>query len=100
MRAVCLERVSGGDEALSSCFSLRSLPVPALRADELLVRVCCASVNPIDVMTPRGYGATLLQLASPLPRIAGMDATGVVVSTGQAVWRYRVSGSQSCSSAR
>jgi NADPH:quinone reductase-like Zn-dependent oxidoreductase len=88
-RAVFLDRCSDSD--LTS-FALRTVPVPSLQSDELLIRVEAVSINPIDVWTRAGYGKTLLALSSPLPRIAGRDATGVVLSAGQSVWKYKVSG--------
>jgi NADPH:quinone reductase-like Zn-dependent oxidoreductase len=55
-------------------------PTPA--ADEVLVEVRAASVNPVDVMIRTGeYGQV------PLPTVPGGDGAGVVVSVGESVER-------------
>ena len=70
--------------------SLRSFSPPPPRSDEVRVRVHAVSVNPIDVMTRRGYGRTLIPLLSPYPRLVGRDGSGVVEGVGSSVWQLPV----------
>ena len=50
-------------------FSVREVPTPALRSDEMLVRVKATSVNPIEWKMRRGLGAAQGDLA-PVARTA------------------------------
>ena len=87
-RALFLERLSSSN---AESFSIRPWSPPTSpRPTEVRVRVAAVSINPIDVWTRSGYGRTLLPLLSPLPRIAGKDATGVITQVGSAVWNLRV----------
>lgn len=68
-------------------FSVRELPIPQLRSDEMLVRVKATSVNPIEWKMRRG-----LALPRPVwrvllgrPMILGIDFAGTVAATGSAI---------------
>jgi len=54
-------------------------PVPGER--DLLVRIECTAVNPVDTKIRRGLGDTPLDS----PRILGFDATGIVAAVGSEV---------------
>ena len=54
------------------------------------MRVHAVSVNPIDVMTRRGYGRSLLPLVTPFPRLLGRDGCGVVERVGFSMWHMKV----------
>ena len=73
MRAVQFER-AGGPEVLQ----IRSIPVPKLKADQVLVRVHATSVNPADVRFRR------IRLGR-FPRGTGMDFAGEIVEAGQGI---------------
>jgi NADPH:quinone reductase-like Zn-dependent oxidoreductase len=66
--------------------SFREVPTPALRSDELLVRVKATSVNPIEWKMRRGLKLPLpkpfLRLAPGRPMILGIDFAGTVVVAG------------------
>lgn len=66
--------------------TLESIPRPEPRADELLVRVRAAGVNPIDWMVREGY--TDDALAPSLPYVPGWDLSGVVETVGSAVSEF------------
>lgn len=66
-------------------FSERPQPTP--KADELLVRVHAAGLNPIDTMIPTGLFKPILSF--PLPAILGSDLAGVVTAVGSRVTRFR-----------
>jgi NADPH:quinone reductase-like Zn-dependent oxidoreductase len=63
-------------------------PRPTPRADELLVQVHAASVNPIDNMIPTGIFKAVVKFQ--LPATLGSDLAGVVVEVGSGVTRFKV----------
>src|SRR5437588_2827195 len=69
----------GGPEVLR----YEDVPLPQPKANQILVRVHGAGVNPIDWKLREGY------LSSPLPMIMGVDVSGVVESVGSGVEKYR-----------
>ena len=71
--------------------AVREIPTPALRSDEMLVRVKATSVNPIEWKMRRGLG-----LPKPIwrrllgqPMILGIDFSGTIVAVGSEVAGYR-----------
>ncbi|WP_018609936.1 NADP-dependent oxidoreductase [Uliginosibacterium gangwonense] len=61
---------------------------PSLKADEMLVKVYAASVNPIDNMVPTGIFKPVLHFQ--LPATLGSDLAGVVTEVGNKVTRFKV----------
>lgn len=61
---------------------------PTLRADEMLVQVHAASVNPIDNIIPTGAFKAVVKFQ--LPATLGSDLAGVVVEVGSQVTRFKV----------
>ena len=61
---------------------------PTIKANELLVEVYAAGLNPIDNMIPTGMFKPVLKFQ--LPAIMGSDLAGVVVEVGSAVTRFKV----------
>lgn len=66
----------------------KELPVPA--ADQLLVDVLFASVNPIDAKTRAGLGWAAQKFKDALPWTPGFDVCGVVRAVGSAVSGFSV----------
>ncbi|MDC7703853.1 NADP-dependent oxidoreductase [Vogesella indigofera] len=66
---------------------LADIPRPTLKADELLVQVHAASVNPIDNMIPTGMFKPVLHFQ--LPATLGSDLAGVVTEVGRNVTRFK-----------
>ena len=64
------------------------VPRPLLMADEMLVQVHAASVNPIDNMIPTGLFKAVVKFQ--LPATLGSDLAGVVVEVGSRVTRFKV----------
>jgi NADPH:quinone reductase-like Zn-dependent oxidoreductase len=90
MRAIVQSRYGPADRVLE----LREIDRPAIRDDEVLLRVRAASVHPDvwHVLTGRPYmlrvmGAGLLRPKNPVP---GTDAAGHVEKVGSAVRRFEV----------
>jgi NADPH:quinone reductase-like Zn-dependent oxidoreductase len=86
-RAVVLSNFGEADN-----LSVREVPTPALRSDEMLVRVKATSVNPIEWKMRRGLGLpkALWRLLIGRPMILGIDFSGTVVAAGSEVEGYRV----------
>jgi len=74
----------GGPELMQ----FEDAPVPACGADDLLVRVVAAGVNPID--WKMRSGAMAAQLPKPFPITLGSDAAGTVTALGGAVRGFEV----------
>lgn len=64
------------------------MPEPELRADDVLVQIHAASVNPLDLKIRDGEFKLLLPYRMPL--ILGNDMAGVVVRVGAGVRRFNV----------
>ncbi len=73
-------------------FSVREVPTPALRSDEMLVRVKATSVNPIEWKMRRGVGLPkpIWRLLIGRPMILGIDFAGTVMAVGPEVDGYRI----------
>lgn len=63
------------------------VPRPTPKADELLVRVHAAGVNPVDNMIPTGMFKPVLHFQ--LPATLGSDLAGVVLEVGSRVTRFK-----------
>ncbi len=63
------------------------IPRPTLKANELLVQVHAASVNPVDNMIMTGVFKPVLHFQ--LPATLGSDLSGVVVEVGSDVTRFK-----------
>src|SRR6185436_14315965 len=69
----------GGPEVLQ----YEDVPRPEPKANEVLVRVHAAGVNPVDWKIREGI------VRATLPTIMGFDFSGVVESVGSGVTKYR-----------
>jgi NADPH:quinone reductase-like Zn-dependent oxidoreductase len=66
---------------------IADVPRPTLKADELLVQVRAASVNPVDNMITTGLFKQVLRFK--LPAMMGSDLAGVVTEVGSGVTRFK-----------
>lgn len=62
-------------------------PMPSVGADDVLVKVVAASVNPVDWKIRAGYLQGMLP--HQLPLTLGWDMSGVVMEVGSAVTRFK-----------
>ena len=76
MKAIAIDDYGGVDQ-----LHLRELPDPRLHADEVLVRVRAAGVNPIDWKIRQGKLRFVLR--PKFPFIPGVDIAGEVVAAGR-----------------
>lgn len=67
---------------------LRDLPDPVIGADQVLVEVRAAGVNPVDLLVRAGYVANVVPHHFPL--VPGWDVAGVVRAVGPAVDGFSV----------
>ncbi|MFT5701389.1 MAG: NADPH:quinone reductase-like Zn-dependent oxidoreductase [Desulforhopalus sp.] len=64
-------------------------PKPVCKSDSVIVEVAASSINPKDALLRRGkFSKTLAR--DPLPRVTGLDASGIVVKIGRNVTRIKV----------
>ncbi|HET8705764.1 MAG TPA: NADP-dependent oxidoreductase, partial [Pseudomonadales bacterium] len=66
------------------------VPIPEIAPDQVLVRVNCAGVNPIDYKTRKGLGFVANYLRDKLPWIPGFDFAGEIVRVGSQVSAFAV----------
>jgi NADPH:quinone reductase-like Zn-dependent oxidoreductase len=72
----------------SSEIRIEEAPLPALQADELLIRVVATSVNPVDWKIRKGYLKSFIPYDMPL--IMGWDVSGIVEKIGANVTRFKI----------
>jgi NADPH:quinone reductase-like Zn-dependent oxidoreductase len=82
MKAIRIHQY-GGPEVLK----LEEVPRPNPEANEVLIRVHAAGVNPVDWKIRQGYRKELL--GHVLPLIPGWDASGVVEAVGPGVASFK-----------
>lgn len=82
MKALIFKRYSKSPE-----IGFSDISRPTLKADELLVKVHAAGLNPIDNMIPTGMFKPVLHFQ--LPATLGSDLAGVVIEVGSNVTRFK-----------
>lgn len=83
MKAAQIKRYSRRIQA-----NIVDVDVPALRPDEILVKVVCAGVSPLDVMDMTGQFKLIQKF--PLPLKLGNEFSGVVDQVGPQVTDFKV----------
>ena len=82
MKALVLHRYGESNQ-----ISFADIPRPVPKADEILVQVHAAGLNPIDNLIPTGSFKPIIRLR--LPTTLGSDVAGVVVEVGSRVTRFK-----------
>jgi len=82
MKALTFKRYGKSPE-----IGFAEVPRPTVKANELLVQVHAAGVNPIDNMIPTGLFKAVLRFQ--LPATLGSDLAGVVTEVGSSVTRFK-----------
>ena len=82
MKALTFKRYGKSPE-----IGFADVPRPTPKANELLVQVHAASVNPIDNMIPTGIFKAVVKFQ--LPATLGSDLSGVVTEVGSGVTRFK-----------
>lgn len=81
MKASAIHEYGGAER-----FELIQLPVPDVKAGEVLIRVAFAGINPADWKYREGMLAQHVQI--PFPGVLGNDVSGVVVEVGEGVSQF------------
>lgn len=84
MKAIIINSFNRNDKLIYT-----ELPVPTIKADEVLVQVKALSVNPVDVQTHGGTGISG-RMKDQFPIILGWDISGVITAVGEAVKEFKV----------
>jgi NADPH:quinone reductase-like Zn-dependent oxidoreductase len=87
MKAIVFTRYGSPD-----LLEFREIPSPAPAADEVLVRICASSVNPLDWHFMRGeplFIRLILGLREPKDTRLGVDMAGRVEAVGEKVTRFK-----------
>ncbi len=71
----------------SSVMELREIPIPKIGADQLLVEVVSAGINPIDWKIRNGLMSA--RYGEEFPMVLGFDASGVVAETGDNITEFQ-----------
>ena len=83
MKAIIINGFGGADG-----LQMAEVPTPTAQADEVLIRVAYAGVNPVDWKIREGMLEGLFEHRFPL--ILGWDAAGTVAAVGTAVTDFKV----------
>lgn len=67
--------------------NFQEIPIPSLKENDILVKVCAASLNPIDFKIRDGKIKFLKKYSFPL--VLGHDVSGVVTEVGSHVSRFK-----------
>lgn len=84
MRALVYEKYTTDDD-FSKILSIKDIPEPTPKSNEVVFRVKAAALNYDDIWGMRGK-----PLAIPLPHISGTDAAGEVIAVGNDVKNIKV----------
>jgi NADPH:quinone reductase-like Zn-dependent oxidoreductase len=82
MKALIFKKYGRPDQVVFA-----DIPKPALKPDEILVRVHAVGLNPVDTLIPKGTFKPMLKFQ--LPATLGSDLAGVVVEVGSRMTRFK-----------
>lgn len=85
MTAAVLDRFGGVEE-----LKLRSVPIPDVRDDDVLIRVEVAGVASWDAVERQGQYDGVFGIPSTFPYVLGWDAAGTVAAVGRNVTRFEI----------
>ena len=84
MQAVALDEF-GGPEALT----IQNLPIPAIEAQEVLIRVEAAGVGAWDPYEREGRFVEITGIKPTFPYVLGSDGAGTIAAIGKEVTRFK-----------
>ncbi|SON48091.1 NADP-dependent oxidoreductase [Vibrio tapetis] len=70
--------------------AIQTAAIPTPKEGEVVVQVCFAGVNPIDVKTRAGLGWAAAQNKDKLPWTPGYDISGKIVGLGEGVTQFEL----------
>jgi NADPH:quinone reductase-like Zn-dependent oxidoreductase len=68
-------------------FEVQDQKIPEIKPNQILIKVYAASINPIDWKQRNGNHKLLL--GSPFPITLGYDVSGIVVKTGENIYKFK-----------
>jgi NADPH:quinone reductase-like Zn-dependent oxidoreductase len=68
--------------------TIEQVPMPKIGANDVLIKIIAASINPIDLKTKDGGLKMLLKYEMPL--ILGSDFSGIITEVGAAITNFKV----------
>jgi NADPH:quinone reductase-like Zn-dependent oxidoreductase len=88
MQPTKMQAVSFSEYGEPSVLKVDQMPVPEISADQILVEVYAAGINPFDAKIRRGYLQWFYPVAFPF--IPGADFAGIVAACGDNVHKLKV----------
>jgi NADPH:quinone reductase-like Zn-dependent oxidoreductase len=82
MKAVVFDKYGSNDVV-----EVRDMPMPSPGTGDMLVKVCAASINPVD--WKMGAGQLRVITGYKFPKVLGRECAGEVVETGSRVARFK-----------
>jgi NADPH2:quinone reductase len=70
-----------------TALQVQNLPLPEVKAGQVLIKVIASGVNPLDTKISSGQGSHARQ---PLPAVLGMDLAGVIEAVGADVTAFKI----------
>lgn len=70
-----------------TALQVKNLPLPEIKAGQVLIKIIASCVNPLDTKISSGQGGHARQ---PLPAILGMDLAGVIEAVGADVTAFNI----------
>lgn len=86
MKAIRIHKYGNADELI-----YEDAPMPTVEANDVLIKVVAASVNPVDWKIREGHLKEMVSYSMPV--ILGLDVSGVIESVGKDVTKFKVSDS-------
>ncbi len=83
MKAVRIHKYGNADELI-----YEDAPMPIVKANDVLIKVVAASVNPVDWKIREGYLKEMVSYSMPVT--LGWDVSGIVESVGKNVSKFKV----------
>ncbi|MFT4416941.1 NADP-dependent oxidoreductase [Fredinandcohnia humi] len=83
MKAAAINKYGTIDE-----IEIQEIPIPELRANDLLIEVHATSINPVDIAIRKGWLAG--RFPNTFPLVLGWDVSGIVIATGHLVTNFKV----------
>jgi len=83
MKAIVIERYGGIEELI-----MKDVPLPEIKADQVLIEMHATSVNPYDWKIRSGSLKDMVPFRFPI--ILGWDAAGVIIKRGDGVGRFEI----------
>lgn len=83
MKAVRIHKYGNADELI-----YEDAPMPTVEANDVLIKVVAASVNPVDWKIREGHLKEMVSYSMPV--ILGWDVSGIVASLGENVSKFKI----------